>query len=97
MGEIVACGRNIMRGYWKDPAATAKMLRDEGLWTGDLAIMDEEGYFYMVGRKSEMIKSGAHRIAPKEFVESFPKTASGKIEKKTIKNIIHTDRGNRKC
>jgi long-chain acyl-CoA synthetase len=69
MGEIVACGRNIMQGYWKDPAATAGVLRKEGLWSGDLAKMDEQGYFYLVSRKSEMIKSGAHRIAPKEIEE----------------------------
>ncbi|MBI5589815.1 MAG: acyl--CoA ligase [Deltaproteobacteria bacterium] len=69
IGEIVACGRNIMQGYWKDPAATAKVLRKEGLWTGDLAKMDEEGFFYIVSRKSEMIKSGGHRIVPKEVEE----------------------------
>lgn len=67
VGEIVATGRNIMKGYWKDPEATARVLRNEGLWTGDLAKMDDEGYFYLVGRKSEMIKSGAHRIAPREI------------------------------
>jgi acyl-CoA synthetase (AMP-forming)/AMP-acid ligase II len=69
VGEIVACGQNIMQGYWKDPGRTAMVLRKEGLWTGDLAKTDEEGYLYIVGRKSEMIKSGAHRIAPKEIEE----------------------------
>jgi acyl-CoA synthetase (AMP-forming)/AMP-acid ligase II len=67
VGEIVACGPNIMQGYWQDPAGTAQVLRKEGLWTGDLAKMDAEGFFYIVSRKSEMIKSGAHRIGPKEI------------------------------
>jgi len=67
IGEIVASGHNIMQGYWKDPAATAGVLKDQGLWTGDLARMAEEGYLYIVSRKSDMIKSGAHRIGPKEI------------------------------
>ncbi len=68
-GELVASGENIMAGYWEQPEATAEVLRDGWLWTGDLARIDEEGYLYLVGRKSEMIKSGAHRIAPKEIEE----------------------------
>lgn len=68
-GEIVAKGDNIMAGYWGKPAETAKVLRPEGLRTGDLARMDEEGYFYIVSRKTEMIKSGSHRIAPIEIEE----------------------------
>ena len=66
VGEIVAQGGNIMAGYWGDPEKTATVLRAEGLWTGDLAKIDEEGYIYIVSRKSEIIKSGAHRISPKE-------------------------------
>lgn len=68
-GEIVATGDNIMAGYWNDPLLTNGVIRDGCLWTGDLARMDEDGYFYIVSRKSEMIKSGAHRIAPKEIEE----------------------------
>ena len=69
VGEIVARGENIMSGYWNDPEKTAKVLRKEGLWTGDLAKIDEEGFLYIVSRKSDMIKSGAHRISPKEIEE----------------------------
>ena len=68
-GEIVASGGNIMAGYWNQPEETAKVLRKDGLHTGDLARTDEEGFLYIVGRKSEMIKSGAHRISPKEIEE----------------------------
>ena len=68
-GEIVACGENIMQGYWNNPSGTARVLRKEGLWTGDLAKSDDEGFLYIVGRKSEIIKSGAHRIGPQEIEE----------------------------
>ena len=67
VGEIVARGDNIMAGYWQDPEGTSMVLKKEGLWTGDLARIDEEGYLYIVSRKSDLIKSGAHRIAPKEI------------------------------
>jgi len=68
-GEIVARGENVMMGYWKNARATRKVLGPEGLRTGDLATVDEEGYLYIVSRKSDMIKSGAHRITPKEIEE----------------------------
>jgi acyl-CoA synthetase (AMP-forming)/AMP-acid ligase II len=60
-GELVAAGENIMVGYLNDPEATARVLRPEGLRTGDLGRMDEDGFFYVLGRSSDMIKSGAHR------------------------------------
>jgi long-chain acyl-CoA synthetase len=68
-GEIVAEGENIMMGYWNWPEATANVLEGGRLRTGDMARIDEEGYLFIVGRKSEMIKSGAHRISPKEIEE----------------------------
>ena len=67
IGELVAQGANVMIGYWRQPETTAEVLRDGRLWTGDLVTVDEEGYLYIVGRQSDMIKSGAHRIAPKEI------------------------------
>jgi acyl-coenzyme A synthetase/AMP-(fatty) acid ligase len=60
-----------MEGYWKQPEATKQVLKSDGLHTGDLARIDEDGYFYIVSRKSDMIKSGAHRISPKEIEEVF--------------------------
>lgn len=68
-GEIVAAGDNIMTGYWEKPEETAKVLRNGRLYTGDLATVDEDGYIYILSRKSDMIKSGAHRIAPREIEE----------------------------
>ncbi len=69
VGEIVARGSNIMEGYWNDAAATAEVLDQHGFHTGDLGRRDEEGFFWIVGRKREMIKSGAHRISPREIEE----------------------------
>ena len=68
-GELCAQGQNIMHGYWKDPETTRKVLRDGWLHTGDVAYRDEDGYLYIVGRATDMIKSGAHRISPKEIEE----------------------------
>jgi long-chain acyl-CoA synthetase len=69
VGEIVAQGPNIMAGYWGRPAESAAVLTRDGLRTGDLAWMDTEGYLYFISRKSDMIKSGSHHIAPKEIEE----------------------------
>ncbi|MDL1957966.1 MAG: acyl--CoA ligase [Deltaproteobacteria bacterium] len=69
IGEIIARGENIMQGYWGQPEETAKVLRNGWLYTGDLARVDEEGLIYIESRKSDIIKSGAHRISPKEIEE----------------------------
>jgi acyl-CoA synthetase (AMP-forming)/AMP-acid ligase II len=68
-GEIVAQGDNVMVGYWKNPGETNRILKQGRLHTGDLAVMDEEGYLKIISRRSDMIKSGAHRISPKEIEE----------------------------
>ena len=69
VGEIVARGSNIMDGYWGDAVATGEVLDAQGFHTGDLGWRDADGYFWITGRKREMIKSGAHRISPKEIEE----------------------------
>lgn len=69
VGELVARGENIMLGYWKDDDATRRALGPRGLHTGDLARVDEEGFIYLVGRRTDQIKSGAHRISPEEIEE----------------------------
>jgi long-chain acyl-CoA synthetase len=66
-GELVARGKNIMAGYWNDPEATDRVLKNGWLHTGDLGCADKDGYLTIVGRRSDMIKSGAHRISPKEI------------------------------
>jgi long-chain acyl-CoA synthetase len=72
-GELVVRGSNVMLGYWNDPETTAKVIRpgrypwERILHSGDLFRQDEEGYFYFVARKDEVIKSRGERIAPKEI------------------------------
>ncbi|NQU48728.1 MAG: long-chain fatty acid--CoA ligase [Planctomycetes bacterium] len=66
-GELIVKGPQIMKGYWKRPEATAEMIKDGWLYTGDLAIMDEEGYLRIVGRKKDMIIAGGYNIYPDEI------------------------------
>ena len=67
IGEIVARGSNVMEGYWNDPSSTAEVLGPHGFRTGDLARRDGDGDLWVMGRAREMIKSGAHRVSPREI------------------------------
>lgn len=67
VGELVASGSNIMRGYWRNPEATAKVLNDGWYHTGDQAYKDKEGFFFIVGRKDDLLKVGGHRLNPQEI------------------------------
>jgi len=69
VGEILAKGHNVMKGYWNMPEETAKTLRNGWLHTGDMGRMDDEGYIYIVDRKKDMIISGGENIYPKEIEE----------------------------
>ncbi|MFH1488630.1 MAG: AMP-binding protein, partial [Pseudomonadota bacterium] len=69
VGELVCKGPNVMQGYHNQPEETAQAIRDGWLHTGDLACMDEEGFFYIVDRKKEMIVSGGENIYPRELEE----------------------------
>jgi acyl-CoA synthetase (AMP-forming)/AMP-acid ligase II len=75
LGEVVAQGDNVMLGYLQDPEATARVLRPEGLRTGDIGVMDEEGFLFLKGRESELIKSGGHRISPLEVEAALASVA----------------------
>jgi len=65
-GELVIKGPQVMRGYWNKPEETALVLRDGWLFTGDIARMDEDGYFYIVGRKKDMIIVSGYNVYPDE-------------------------------
>lgn len=67
VGEIIARGDNIMKGYFQDPEGSAEVLKNNWLYTGDLAEVDEDGYIFLTARKKEIIKSGGKRISPKEI------------------------------
>lgn len=68
-GEIVVRGRTVMKGYWQNPEATQKTVRDGWLWTGDVGLMDEDGYVTMQDRSKDMIISGGSNIYPREVEE----------------------------
>ena len=75
-GEITAMGDNIMKGYYNDPEETRNKIRNGRLFTGDLATIDDEGYIYIVGRASNIIKSAGYRISPVE-IENIISTVEG--------------------
>ncbi|MCM3078241.1 long-chain-fatty-acid--CoA ligase [Brevibacillus invocatus] len=68
-GELIIKGPQVMKGYWKKPEETAAVMRDGWFYTGDMATMDEEGYFYIVGRKKELIISSGFNVYPIEVEE----------------------------
>lgn len=70
-GEVCARGPNVMLGYWNNSEATAAVLRDGWLHTGDLGHLDAESYLYLDGRRSDMIKTGAHRVNPADVEEAI--------------------------
>lgn len=69
MGEVVVRGDIVMKGYWNKPDDTAETLRNGWLHTGDLGMMDDEGYIYIMDRKKDMIISGGINIYPREVEE----------------------------
>ncbi|MBT8304348.1 MAG: AMP-binding protein, partial [Bacteroidia bacterium] len=68
-GELLASGKNVMLGYYKDSEDTAKTIIDGWLHTGDIAKVDEDGFIYLMARKKEIIKVGGKRVSPKEIEE----------------------------
>jgi long-chain acyl-CoA synthetase len=68
-GELVIRGPQVMKGYWNKPAETALTLRNGWLHTGDIAKMDDDGYFYIVDRIKDMIKTGGENVYPREVEE----------------------------
>lgn len=69
IGELRVKGPQVMKGYWNRPEETAETIKDGWLLTGDLGYMDEQGYFYIVDRKKDMIIAGGFNIYPREIEE----------------------------
>lgn len=69
IGEIAVKGPQVMKGYWNNPEATEEVLKDGWLLTGDMGKMDEDGYFYVVDRKKDVIIAGGFNIYPREIEE----------------------------
>ncbi len=71
-GEIVVKGENVMKGYWKNPKATAEALKDGWLHTGDMGYLDEDGYLYVLGRfKSLLIGNDGEKYSPEAIEEAL--------------------------
>jgi len=70
-GELLIRGPQVMRGYWKRPEATSEVMRDGWLRTGDVATMDDEGYFAIVDRKKDLINTSGFKVWPREVEETL--------------------------
>ena len=82
VGELVVLGNVVMQGYYRDEAATAQVIRDGWLHTGDLAYMDEDGYFFLVGVKKRMIITSGFNVYPREvelILNMHPAVAESKV------------------
>ncbi|MFP8881289.1 MAG: long-chain fatty acid--CoA ligase [Myxococcota bacterium] len=67
VGEVAIAGRHIMKGYWNRPEETAETIRDGWLYSGDLAMIDKEGFIFIQDRKKDMIISGGENVYPAEI------------------------------
>jgi long-chain acyl-CoA synthetase len=90
-GELLVRGPQVMKGYRNNPEETANTLADGWLHTGDIAKMDEEGYFYVVDRKKDMIISGGCNVYPRHIEELFYEHP--KIKEACAIGIPHPTRG----
>jgi long-chain acyl-CoA synthetase len=68
-GELIVSGPQVMKGYWNRPNDTEDVLKDGWLFTGDIAKMDEDGYFYILDRQKDMIIASGYNVYPREIEE----------------------------
>lgn len=90
-GEICVQGENVMLGYWRDPELTKKVLSDGKLYTGDMGYKDADGFLYIVGRQSEILKISEHRVSPYEIEEILLKHTS--VEECAVTGCTHPQMG----
>jgi len=90
-GELLIKGPQVMQGYWGRPDATAETITDGWLHTGDLAKMDEDGYFYIVDRMKDMIISGGFNVYPRDIEEVF--FENPKVQEAAAIGVPHPKRG----
>ncbi len=93
VGEIVASGPRIMKGYWRQDEATESTIRGGALYTGDLGYQDEDGYIYLSGRAKDFIKRGGEMVSPEE-VERVLMSHPG-VEDAAIIGVPDVDWGER--
>ncbi len=90
-GELVIRGPQVMAGYWNHPEETSHALRDGWLYTGDIAYMDEDGFFHIVDRKKDLILIGGYNVYPREVDEVLH--THSKISEAVTVGISHRARG----
>jgi long-chain acyl-CoA synthetase len=91
VGEIVIRGHNIMKGYWQRPEATAEAMRGGWFHSGDMARVDEDGYFYIVDRKKDLIIRGGYNVYPREVEEVLYEHP--KIREAAVVGVPHDEWG----
>ncbi len=91
IGELIIKGPQVMKGYWQRPEETSRTIRDGWLYTGDIAYMDEEGYFYIVDRKKDLIIVGGYNVYPREIDEVLH--SHPKIREAVTVGVNHRSRG----
>ena len=88
-GELVIRGPQVMQGYWNKPGETAQALRGGWLHTGDIATMDQEGYFTIVDRIKDMIKTAGENVYPREIEEVL--YAHPKVQEAVVVGVPHEE------
>jgi long-chain acyl-CoA synthetase len=91
IGELVVRGPQVMQGYWNRPDETASVLRNGWLYTGDIAYMDEEGYFFIVDRKKDLIITAGYNVYPREIDEVLHEHPA--VKEAVSVGITHPTRG----
>jgi long-chain acyl-CoA synthetase len=91
-GEIVIRGHNVMKGYWNRPDATDESITDDGWFhTGDMATVDEDGYFFIVDRKKDLIIRGGYNVYPREIEEVIYEHPA--VREAAVVGVPHDDLG----
>ncbi|MEA2572736.1 MAG: long-chain acyl-CoA synthetase [Chloroflexia bacterium] len=91
VGELAVRGPQVMQGYWGHEEETAAVLQDGWLYTGDMARMDEQGYFYVVDRKKDLILVGGYSVYPREVEDAFYE--SPKVQEVVVVGVPDLKRG----
>jgi long-chain acyl-CoA synthetase len=92
IGEIAIRGHNIMKGYWDREEATAEAIDDDGwFYTGDMAKRDDEGYYFIVDRKKELIIRGGYNVYPREIEEVLYEHAA--VKEAAVVGVPHDELG----
>ena len=92
VGEIVIRGHNVMKGYWNRPEATAEAINDDGWFhSGDMAKVDEDGFFFIVDRKKDLIIRGGYNVYPREIEEVIYEHAA--VREAAVVGVPHDELG----